>query len=151
LLFNHYFDAKAHRSIQYRKQLGWTRDRFPQLHNQLATDITPGELEQVLKPLSPGARNPVMRCLRAVFNHGLKRGLVLENPVSRLDFVERPRGEVETIANQHVAGMLEHALSQDLELYLSWCSVFSAESGPTANCKSCNGRTSTSLAPSAPL
>jgi integrase len=115
-LFNQYIEAKAHRSIEYRKELGWTRDRFPQLHSRLATDITPAELEKVLKPLTPGARNPVMRYLRAVFNHGLKRGLVAENPISRLDFIERPRREVETVSNEHVAGMLEHALTHDLEL-----------------------------------
>ena len=40
----------------------------------------PLELERILKPLSPGARNPVMRYLRAVFNYGLKRGLLSRKP-----------------------------------------------------------------------
>jgi integrase len=115
-LFNQFIDAKAHRSIEYRKELGWTRDRFPQLHKRLAAEITAPELERILKPLSPGARNPVMRYLRAVFNYGLKRGLLSENPISRLDFIERPRREVEVISNQYVAKMLEHALDKDLEL-----------------------------------
>jgi len=52
-LFNRFIDAKAHRSIEYRKELGWTRDRFPQLHKRLASDITAGELERILKSLSP--------------------------------------------------------------------------------------------------
>jgi integrase len=115
-LFNQYIEAKAHRSIEYRKELGWTRDRFPQLHGRLAADITPAELEKVLKPLTPGARNPVMRYLRAVFNHGLKRGLVSANPISRLDFIERPRREVETVPNHNVSQMLEQALREDFGL-----------------------------------
>jgi integrase len=115
-LFNRFIEAKAHRSIEYRKELGWTRDRFPQLHKRLASDITAPELERILKPLSPGARNPVMRHLRAVFNYGIKRSVLIENPISRLDFVERPRREVEVIANEYVARMLQHALAEDLAL-----------------------------------
>jgi integrase len=115
-LFNRFIDAKAHRSLEYRRELGWTRDRFPQLHNRLASDITAAELERILKPLSPGARNPVMRYLRAVFNYGIKRGVLADNPIARLDFVERPRREVEVIANEHVTRMLEHALAEDLAL-----------------------------------
>lgn len=115
-LFTQFIEAKVHRSLEYQKELGWTRDRFPQLHNRLASDITAAELERILKPLTPGARNPVMRYLRAVFNYGIKRGLLAENPIARLDFIERPRREVEVISNEHVARMLEHALSEDLEL-----------------------------------
>jgi integrase len=115
-LFTQFIEAKAHRSLPYQKELGWTRDRFPQLHARLASDITAPELERILKPLSPGARNPVMRYLRAVFNYGIKRGLLAENPIARLDFIERPRREVEVISNEHVAMMLEHALSEDLPL-----------------------------------
>jgi integrase len=115
-LFNRFIDAKAHRSVEYRRELGWTRDRFPQLHKRLASDITAGELERILAPLSPGARNPVMRYLRAVFNYGIKRGLLPENPISRLDFIQRPRREVEVIPTEYVARMLEHAFTEDLAL-----------------------------------
>jgi integrase len=86
------------------------------LHKRLASDITAAQLERILKPLSSGVRNPVMRYLRAVFNYGLKRGLLSENPISQLDFIERPRREVEVIPNQYVARMLEHALAEDLAL-----------------------------------
>src|SRR5262249_7108100 len=57
-----------------------------------------------------------MRYLRAVFNYGIKRGLLAENPISRLDFIERPRCEVEVIPNEYVARMLQHALAEDLAL-----------------------------------
>jgi integrase len=115
-LFDQFILAKAHRSKEYQRELGWTRDRFPQLHAKLAVDIAAVELEKILRPLSPGARNPVMRYLRAVFNYGIKRGFLAENPISKLDFVERPRREVEVVPNQYVARMLEHALEEDLAL-----------------------------------
>jgi hypothetical protein len=81
-LFTQFIEAKSHRTPAYQKELGWTRDRFPQLHNRLASDITAPELERLLKPLTPAARNAVMRYLRAVFNYGIKRELLAENPIS---------------------------------------------------------------------
>jgi integrase len=115
-LFNQFLDAKAARDPQYLKELRLTRDRFPQLHPMLASDITARTLDQILKKLSDGARNPVMRYLRAVFNFGLKRNYLSENPINRLDFAHRPRREVEIIPNSQVSKMLHHALSHDLPL-----------------------------------
>jgi len=115
-LFNQYLDAKAARDPEYLKELRLTRDRFPQLHPMLASEITPRKLERILSKLSDGARNPVMRYLRAVFNYGLKRNYLSENPISRLDFTPRPRREVEIIPNGQVSKMLHHALTDDLPL-----------------------------------
>lgn len=115
-LFNQFLEAKSARDPQYLKELRLTRDRFPQLHPMLATDITARHLDQILKKLSDGARNPVMRYLRAVFNFGLKRNYLSENPINRLDFAHRPRREVEIIPNSQVSRMLHHALNEDLEL-----------------------------------
>ena len=102
-LFNQFLDAKAACDPQYLKELRLTRDRFPQLHSILAADITARQLDQILKKLSDGARNPVMRYLRAVFNFGLKRNYLTENPINRLDFAHRPRREVEIIPNSQVS------------------------------------------------
>jgi integrase len=57
-----------------------------------------------------------MRYLRAVFNYGIKRGYLIENPISRLDFADRPRKEVETLSNGQVEAMLKHALAEDAAL-----------------------------------
>jgi len=57
-----------------------------------------------------------MRHLRAFFNHGIKRGHLTENPVTWLDFVETTPEEVEVIAPEDVAKMLEAALMDDLDL-----------------------------------
>jgi integrase len=74
------------------------------------------DLEKPLLKISPGGRNPVMRYLRAVFNFGIKRGYLIENPIARLDFADRPRKEVETLTNEQSKKMLEHALEHDLQL-----------------------------------
>jgi integrase len=116
-LFNLYLDLKP-RDPEYRKALVWIRNRYPQLHKRLVCDITAGDLERLLKPLSVGARQPIMRYWRAVFNLGEKRGFLPHgaNPINAMHFVRAPRKEVEIISNESVAKMLEHALKNDLEL-----------------------------------
>lgn len=115
-LFDQFLEAKSDRNPEYLRELRITRDRFPSLHERMVSDITPLELETILAPLTPGARNPVMRYLRAVFFFGIKKGYLKENPISRLDFAERKRKEIETIPTDKVKGMLNHALKEDLAL-----------------------------------
>jgi site-specific recombinase XerD len=115
-LFNLYLDAKEDRHEAYRRELRITRDRMPELHSRLVCDIGTKELDPILNAMTPGARNPVMRYLRAVFNYGIKRGYLAENPIARLDFATRPRQEAVTIPLNHVTKMLHHALENDLEL-----------------------------------
>jgi integrase len=115
-LFNQFLDAKQDRNPAYLRELRITRDRFPSLHDCLSSDLTHIDIESVLSPLSPGARNPVMRYMRAVFFFGIKRGYLTDNPISRLDFAERKRREIETIPSDKVEAMLVHALQNDLRL-----------------------------------
>jgi integrase len=58
----------------------------------------------------------VQRYLRAVFRYGIRRGYLAEDPISRLEFADRPRKEVQTVPNNQVSAMLNHALENDLEL-----------------------------------
>jgi len=115
-LFNLYLAAKSDRNAQYLRELRITRDRFPTLYEHLVSDISHRDLEPLLNAISPGGRNPVMRYLRAVFFFGIKRGYLAENPISRLDFADRPRKEVEIIPSDKVQAMLTHALENDLRL-----------------------------------
>jgi integrase len=57
-----------------------------------------------------------MRHLRAYFNFGIKRGYLTENPISRLDFAEVARKEVETVSAKDVEAMLTDALANDPDL-----------------------------------
>ena len=115
-LFNQYLEAKHDRNPAYLRELARTRDRFPTLHDRLASDITHRDLAPLLDVISPGGRNPVMRYLRAVFFFGIKRGYLTENPISRLDFAEVKRKEIETIPSDKVEAMLVHGLEHDLAL-----------------------------------
>jgi integrase len=116
-LYNQFIQSKqSERNPAYLKELTWIRDRFPQLHDQLACDVTALELDHILNPLSAGARNPIMRYWRAVFNYGIKRGYLTENPIRRMDFASRPRKEIQVIPTGNVRSMLVHALENDLKL-----------------------------------
>jgi len=115
-LFNAYLDAKSDRNPAYLSELRITRDRWPELHQKLACDISSKDLEAILNRLSNGARNPVMRYWRAAFNFGVKRGFLSENPIDRLDFATRAKKEVETIPTDKVRAMLDAALADDLPL-----------------------------------
>jgi len=91
-------------------------NRFPSLHDRLVSGISHRDLEPLLNEISLGGRNLQMRHLRAFFNHGIKRGYLTDNPISRLDFVESLPKEVEVIPPEGVARMLEAALTNDLDL-----------------------------------
>jgi integrase len=114
-LYNRFLSLKE-RAPEYESELRWIRDRFPQLHHRLVCDITHEDLEKILKPLTPGARNPIMRYWRAVFNLGKKGNYLAENPVDRLTFTTPRRKEVQIIDNAHAQKMLTHALEHNLDL-----------------------------------
>jgi hypothetical protein len=74
-----------------------TMNRFLSLHDRLVSDISHRDLEPLLNGIVPGGRNLPMRHLRAFFNYGIKRGYLIDNPISRLDFVESFPKEVEVV------------------------------------------------------
>jgi integrase len=115
-LFAEYVAARTHRTKKYLAEINKARAPLQKLQDRLVCDIAPAELERALSPISAGNRNAVMRYLRALFNYGIKRGYLLENPILKLDFAHRVRREVQTIPAPIVAKMLNHALEHDLVL-----------------------------------
>jgi integrase len=115
-LFEEYTAARAHRTKKYLAEINKARAPLKAMLNGMVCDIAPAELERALSRISAGNRNAVMRYLRAMFNHGIKRGYLLDNPILKLDFAHRVRREVQTIPSPIVARMLNHALENDLEL-----------------------------------
>jgi len=111
-----YIASRGDRRNRYLASLRQTVGRFPSLHDRLVSDISHSDLELLLNEITPGGRNPIMRHLRAFFNYGIKRGHLTDNPISRLDFVETAPKEVEVIAPEGVAKILETALENDLNL-----------------------------------
>jgi integrase len=115
-LFDMVIEAKRDRHPRYLQQLQMMRDRMPQLHNRIVSDITSREIETIIGKFATGSRNPAMRYLKSVFRYGVKRGYLTIDPISRLDFVRTPRREVVTVPNETVSAMLHHALECDLGL-----------------------------------
>jgi integrase len=115
-LCNQYLSAKASKDEKHLRGLRNTRDRFSSLHGKLVSEIDHKVLGPLVYAITPGSRNMVLRHLRAIFNLGMKRQVLTENPVDRLDFVDVMRKEVEVIRPDAVARMLEHALQNDLQL-----------------------------------
>lgn len=115
-LFDEYLAAKHDRDPQYLRELRIYRDRWPQLHSMQVSDMASIDLAPLIDKLSPGARNPVLRYWRAVFNLGIRRGYLIKNPVQGLDFERRKRKEVETLTAEQVKKMLEAALVDDLQI-----------------------------------
>ena len=93
-----------------------TMNRFSSFHDRLVCDISHRDLEPLLNEIVPGGRNLQMQHLKAFFNFGIKRGYLVDNPISRLDFVKSSPKEVEVVPPEDVATMLETALRNDLGL-----------------------------------
>jgi integrase len=115
-LFDEYVTVKSHRTKKYLAEIKKARSPLEGLTSCLVCDIAPAELERALSRLPGANRNAVMRYLRAMFNHGIKRGYLLNNPILKLDFAHRVRREVQTIPFTIVTKMLNHALEHDLAL-----------------------------------
>jgi len=115
-LFDEYVAARSHRTKKYLAEINKSRSPLERLLTRLVCDIAPTELERDLSRISAGNRNATMRYLRAMFNHGIKRGYLLGNPILKLDFAHRVRREVQTISSAIVAKMLNHAIEYDLQL-----------------------------------
>jgi len=111
-----YIGSKKDRDEKHLANMCWTMNRFPSLHDRLVCDISHRDLEPLLNEIVPGGRNLQMRHLRAFFNYGIKRGYLVDNPISRLDFVKSSPKEVEVVPHEDVARMLEMALENDLGL-----------------------------------
>lgn len=97
-LFARFTDSKKTKSAAYLRGLKYTLPRFPALHSRIVAEIAPAEIESELDGMTPTVRNSFLRNLRAVFNYGVKREWLAVNPVSKLDFEEVDKGEVQTLA-----------------------------------------------------
>lgn len=111
-------ELKADRSDKYRQEIRQAKATFAPLLSRPICDIRATDLEPVLDRLPSASRNAKMRRLRSVFNLAIKREWMRAgtSPIGRMDFVNRPATEVETIPGELVAQMLNHALENDLEL-----------------------------------
>jgi integrase len=117
-LFETFTASRKNRSASYLRGLKYTLPRFTRLHEQLIADLQPRDIEAELDGMTPAVRNAFLRNLRAVFNFGVKRSWLEENPVSKLDFETINRGEVVTLTPTQAEKLLRVAeLANDLLPY----------------------------------
>lgn len=115
-LFDLFLEAKAKRSEKYKVQLRWAKDSLAAIHAKLAADITVRDLDELLKHEKATVKNAFMRYLRAVFNWGVKRDYLTENPIDKLDFEEVVKGDTEIFEPKIVQALLQDCLENDLAL-----------------------------------
>jgi Site-specific recombinase XerC len=117
-LFGRFINSRNNRSAAYLLSLKYTLPRFHQLHERLVTDLQPNDIESELAGMTSAVRNAFLRNLRAVFNYGVKRGWLDQNPISKLDFETIKRGEVVTLSPKQAAALLKTVeLNRDLLPY----------------------------------
>ena len=113
-LFDLFIEAKARRSRRYRDQLRWAKERMVPLHGSIASDITVRDLDALLAGEKATVKNAFMRYLRAVFNWGLKRDYLANNPIAKMDFEEVIKGDTEIFDPKLVQALLDDCLKNDL-------------------------------------
>jgi integrase len=115
--FDRFAESKSGKSPKYRQEIRQAKATFEPLLDKMICDVTSSELEHLLEGLPSAARNAKMRRLRSVFNFSIKRDWMRENtnPISKLDFADGRRAEVEVFPVDIVQKLLEHTLNDDLE------------------------------------
>jgi len=111
-LFDDYLSKlqRTHRAESYMKQFKWLRGYMDTFADTKVSDITPGNIAYSFRNLPSGNFNSNLRLLRAVLNHGMKNGwLKSKNPALSLDFVHRPRVEVQCLPPTEVERMFRDA------------------------------------------
>jgi integrase len=115
--FDRFRESKQNKSPKYLQEIRQAKTTFETLNAQMVCDIRPIDLESILARLPNGSRNAKMRRLRSVFNFAIKRGWLVDgnNPISKLDFAENGKSEVQIFTVDQVQKLLNHALENDLE------------------------------------
>jgi len=124
-LFHRFTESRKHKSAAYLRALKYTFPRFPNLHDQIVADLSPQDVEGELEGMTPFARNGFLRNLRAVFNFGVKRGWLKENPIAKLDFATIKRGEVVTLTPNQAASLMNAAAKDHALLPYNALGLFS--------------------------
>ena len=115
-VYDEYLALPKTRSAKYARDLRQVREAMKEFDNVLVLEITPPAIDESLARYAPSTRNSLLRILRAIFNLAIRRGYLVENPVSRLDFAQRLRREVQIFTNKQVDEMLKAALCDDPDL-----------------------------------
>src|SRR5262249_4468658 len=78
-------------------------------------DIEPAEIDRETHGMTPAARNAYLRNAKAIFNFGVKRGWLAQNPIVKIDFDQMKSGEVVTLTPKEAESLML-ATDNDIEL-----------------------------------
>ena len=115
-LFELFTEAKAKRSAKYLTTLKYTFPRFAGLHDKLVSRISARDIDEETAGMSPHVRNTFLRILRTLFNYGIKRDYLAENPVSKLDFESIQNGEVQILSPKDTHALMHAAVMEAPDL-----------------------------------
>jgi integrase len=115
-VFDEYLAMPKKRSLKYCRDLKEAGEAVRDFEQKLIVEISPPDVDKALSGFALSTRNAKMRVLRAIFNFGIKRGYLAENPINRLDFAELEAGEVEVFTVDQTSALLKAALKSDLEM-----------------------------------
>ncbi len=105
-LFERYVATKQNLSEAHLRGLKYTLPRFVGLHDRLVSEIQPQQVAAQMEGMTDSVRNSFMRNLRAVFNFGIKRGWMAENPIAKLDFEKIGKKEVVTLTPEDAESLM---------------------------------------------
>jgi integrase len=114
--FAEYEALPKKRSRKYLKDVADAKASTKALNDKLLVDIAGDGVNAQLSDLAASTRNARLRILRAVFNVGIKRRWLTQNPVDQLDFADLGTSEVEIFSPDETKKFLEAVQQNAVEL-----------------------------------
>jgi integrase/recombinase XerD len=101
------------RSVGYRRSIQQVKKRLVSLHGRMTSEITPADIEQAVKGMTPSVRNYTLRILSCAFNLALTRGFASENPLRKVEKTHLPSQEIGLYTPDQVATIMRTVEQHD--------------------------------------
>src|SRR5260221_7606923 len=117
VLFSTFLETKKSRSPNHQRNMRNFFDRVAVLNEKMVSDVGVKDLETVLELFPIGSRKKAATYLKTAFNFGIRRGWLLDNPITKLEFEpDIDSDEVIVIKPEIVEQLLFDALANDFAL-----------------------------------
>ena len=104
------------RSSSYRQSILQTRKRLASLQEVLVSEISPRQIENTVREMTPSVRNYTLRILSCAFSLGITRGYLTENPVRKVEQAHVFSKEIAVYSPEQVGSMMASAETHEPEL-----------------------------------
>lgn len=109
-------EARSHRTAKYLSDYRRFPQRFSPLAEKLLVRITSSDLEKLLYPLPPVARNATIDRLGVLFNYSIKRGWLIENPIQKIDRSHTAPPPIHTLPAKQIRRLFVKAIRRQPDL-----------------------------------